>query len=951
MKTLLISFAISSLICFGSHIHAQTQLSGIVNRYAKVIELDSCLNELVVDTIEGFSIGDTLLLVQMQGVPPDSSLQYDYLPPENSGRCELITISAINGNRIGLEEYLLFQYDTRYSVQVVSVIYAHGDCQIVDTVRPKPWNGDTGGIVYLVVDGSLKMVTDIDATGCGFRGGRRSLDTTVISYTGLHCSYESGYAGEKGESLTKTAIGFGAGRGFFLNGGGGGNGHNSGGGGGGNVGKGGQGGNQSSRYGLDNTNGLGGNISMQTSNLLRLAGGGGGGHSDNSFGTNGGSGGGIVIIKTKSILGNFQTIRSRGEDALDATNDGAGGGGGGGTVYLYTSSYDDVIRVDVSGGSGGNTIGSNNSGICYAPGGGGGGGWLIGGGDPTGRFNIVYNILGGNAGKVLNSNNLACNNTTYGAMDGEKQSAFTDEWNGTFPRGTQKFTKPSVLTDGVQICKDSSVQLFATGAIKYYWRPENKVSNTQDSTPIVRPDSTTNFVVEMTDRRGCVFIDTVKVEVYHPASAKIIGESIVCDSSIILYYTQEGRKDVTYQWSGKGFIDTSTFSDTLQVQWGANTSGYLILNTVVNATGCTDRDSLPIKVGSNSNLYLSLNNQFLYSSNCNAVEDTLIFTLFDSCNGRQAELLETSISGSSRFSVAGGAVPRTIVTDDTLRIIYTPDPNSALDESASLRMKLKLGWKVFDTVITITGRNITPRLDITLTPTLTTNNIIAGDAAECTVYSSERIENRGLNSVSFDLIYDDDLLEVASIISQNGISATYTNATVTNGIATLPLTLTGTDMTIDKNAPLVTVKFKTYLTDTTLSTIELSAIQLNNNDATYKNCTLSATGNSTTFTQASICGDSTIRNYLVTGNLPLFISSLHPNPTTGDVTVDFTSLLEREATLEVLDDLGRVVYEEKLSAKHGMNNHTIPIPKHWSGTFFLRLQMGKDVITGKFVKQ
>lgn len=355
-------------------------------------------------------------------------------------------------------------------------------------------------------------------------------------------------------------------------------------------------------------------------------------------------------------------------------------------------------------------------------------------------------------------------------------------------------------------------------------------------------------------------------------------------------------------------------------------------------------------IGSNSTPQLSKDTISLSSEFCNVREDTLIFTLFDSCNCRQAELLEASVSGSNRFSVAGGTVPRTIVPNDTVRIIYTPDPNSSATDNATLNLKLKLGWKVFDTVITLTGKNISPHQDISFTPVLTANNLIAGKEAECNIFSSNRIQDRGLDKVTFDLTYDNDLLEVAEITAQAGMSATYTAPIVTNGIARQPITITGNNMTIDSLLPMVSVKFRTFLTDTTLSTIELSTINLNDDNPDYKNCTLSATGNSTTFTQASICGDSTIRSFMLTGKL-IDILSIRPNPTNEDATVSFESLANDKAQLQLIDELGKVVLEETLSTKRGANEHTIAIPKHWSGTFFVRLQIGKDVVTGKLVKQ
>ena len=353
-------------------------------------------------------------------------------------------------------------------------------------------------------------------------------------------------------------------------------------------------------------------------------------------------------------------------------------------------------------------------------------------------------------------------------------------------------------------------------------------------------------------------------------------------------------------------------------------------------------------IGSNSTPQLSKNNILFTSELCNVVEDTLAFTLFDSCNGRQATLLEASVSGSNRFSVTSGAVPRTIVPNDTVRIIYTPDPNSSATDNATLNLKLKLGWKVFDTIITLTGRNITPHLDVALTPMLTANNLVAGKEAECSIFSSNRIQDRGLDKVTLDLIYDNDLLEVASITAQTGMSATFSAPIVTSGIARLPITITSNNMTIDSLLPMVSVKFRTYLTDTTLSTIELSSIQLNDDDTDYKNCTLSATGKSTTFTQASICGDSTIRSFMMTGKL-IDILSIRPNPAKDHISIEVNALGKQSVVVEIFDALGNRQSQFASTLTVGNNVVTAPLSKFPSGAYIVRITAGTETTSARFI--
>lgn len=543
-------------------------------------------------------------------------------------------------------------------------------------------------------------------------------------------------------------------------------------------------------------------------------------------------------------------------------------------------------------------------------------------------------------GDVLFSNDGGNNwqeyisSTTHGTLG----IAFSDDLHGCFsvigsPKGDFLYT-----TDGGDSWGTSSIQ-------EECWQPLG-LPNTKILFALNEGDINTNPVGELyrSDNGGINWrkIFQYRIQNDFPVTGTI---SRVLDSVLLFQTTTNSSEgfmsstDGGYTWTPLcgpvGVIDTKFYSFDSYI-YACDKYGNLWLNT----TG----------IGSNSNPQLSKNNISLVSEFCNVKEDTLILTLFDSCNGRLAELLEASISGSSRFSVTGGGIPRTIIPNDTLRIIYTPDPHSALDESATLRLKFKLGWKVFDTIITITGRNITPQLDIALTPTVVNNNITAGNIAECAIYSSERVDKRGLNTIAFNLVYNNDLLEVESISSQSGTNASYGSAIIIDRTATLPITLTGNDITIEKHTSLINVKFKTFLTDTATSTIEVSSIQLNNDDPNYRNCTLSATGNSTTFEQASICGDSILREYMFGGELPRILN-IKPNPAYEDILVTFNSLVSGQATLQVINDIGDVSFEGKIVVTQGQNIHQVILSSLSSGTYFVRLQIGKDVVTGKFVKQ
>ena len=55
------------ILCLGSSVYtyAQTNISGVVNHYASVTNLDKITNSVTLDSIQNFSVGDRVMLIQM----------------------------------------------------------------------------------------------------------------------------------------------------------------------------------------------------------------------------------------------------------------------------------------------------------------------------------------------------------------------------------------------------------------------------------------------------------------------------------------------------------------------------------------------------------------------------------------------------------------------------------------------------------------------------------------------------------------------------------------------------------------------------------------------------------------------------------------------------------------------------------------------------------------------
>ncbi len=437
-------FALILLLKFQTADCQTAQISGIINRYAAVTDIDTCTGKLTVSDTTGFQAGASVLLIQMQGaeISTANNFLYGIIQSMNfAGRYERAVIDSVGQNAIFLQKRLVYPYNVPGKVQAVS-IPQYANATVTDTLRCQPWNGTTGGVLALDVAGTLTLNAPVLADGAGFRGGAAYIGT------GNNCNFlfpETNYfyalpnwrGGYKGEGIALPEVGKELGRGPQANGGGGGNDHNSGGGGGGNITDGGNGGDndEPSALGCDGYYpGVRGYAPLFSLNRIFMGGGGGAGHANNALGGAGMNGGGIIIIQAADINGSFPVISANGLSASFSNGDGAGGGGAGGTIWLKADSAPAGFIVRANGGIGGNTI-NNSSNRCFGPGGGGSGGRIL--------TNLpgIPSPSGGLAGVVTGSSN-PCNGTTGGASSGDPGLT---ETLPDIPQGDTDYLLPQIV--------------------------------------------------------------------------------------------------------------------------------------------------------------------------------------------------------------------------------------------------------------------------------------------------------------------------------------------------------------------------------------------------------------------------------------------------------------------------------------------------------------------------
>ena len=564
MKHLLLYFSVFFLSINAEHILAQSNISGIVNHYTRVTAFSSATT-LTVSTATGFKAGDTVMIFQAKGLVFNPDDPYTVAFEKDAGKYEITVINQIGGSSIEFTSPLLNTYDALESVQLIRVP-SYGNAYVTNLLTCAPWNKatQTGGVLVMIVDGTLELNADIDVSGKGFIRGLpytspgnclASIEPFYLNILNIHPDSTSG---KKGEGAITNTNPFAMGNNPAANGGGAGVGQFSGGAGGGNYGGGGHGAKESCAGDPDpNWGGWGGIIDFQffqnSEKRLFLGGGGGSGiQKTASSGSAGGNGGGIVIILAPHLKTNGYSIKANGEDVAALVSDGssAGGGGGGGMVLLSIDSVKNNLNVSVKGGNGGSTAPSN----CTGQGGGGGGGFvwhsglnlsfssLILAGGLTGLSAGCLNIssTNGTPGDSLNKLNLPLTGFLFNIIKGDQNICYN--------------TKPQKLTATQPKGGDGNFAfLWQSRVGATAWSDAVGINNLKEYTPGFLTD-TTHFRRVVSSAGISDTSKVVTVNVFPQITNNILApDSIICYGSPALKIRGSapagGKGGFTYLWA------------------------------------------------------------------------------------------------------------------------------------------------------------------------------------------------------------------------------------------------------------------------------------------------------------------------------------------------------------------------------------------------------------------
>ncbi|NQU82073.1 MAG: hypothetical protein HQ543_11185, partial [Bacteroidetes bacterium] len=143
-----------------------------------------------------FSVGDTVLLIQMKGLAIISnndanfgSRQYVY----SAGKYEIIIIASISGTNITLASDMTNSYDVNGHTQMVRVP-GYDNAIVTGNLTCPEWDtlSGTGGVIALIVGNKLSLEADIDVTGKGFGGAEPYTTSNVLCTTNSDYYFPAG---------------------------------------------------------------------------------------------------------------------------------------------------------------------------------------------------------------------------------------------------------------------------------------------------------------------------------------------------------------------------------------------------------------------------------------------------------------------------------------------------------------------------------------------------------------------------------------------------------------------------------------------------------------------------------------------------------------------------------------------------------------------------------------
>jgi gliding motility-associated-like protein len=146
---------------------------------------------------------------------------------------------------------------------------------------------------------------------------------------------------------------------------------------------------------------------------------------------------------------------------------------------------------------------------------------------------------------------------------------------------TAKTLPVVTVTPGTAVCKNTQLQLQATGGSTYQWLPASGLSNASIANPIASPVTTTTFVVVVTAANSCTATDSVKVAINPDPVFTISAADTTCLNTSAQLLATGG--DI-YTWSPASFVSNPNIANPTTTASSGTTYTVVIKELTCNNT-------------------------------------------------------------------------------------------------------------------------------------------------------------------------------------------------------------------------------------------------------------------------------------------------------------------------------------------------------------------------------
>ncbi|HYV91897.1 MAG TPA: gliding motility-associated C-terminal domain-containing protein, partial [Chitinophagales bacterium] len=140
------------------------------------------------------------------------------------------------------------------------------------------------------------------------------------------------------------------------------------------------------------------------------------------------------------------------------------------------------------------------------------------------------------------------------------------------------------------LCHGDTTQIFANGGTAYLWTPASGLSDPTIADPLAFPDSTTDYIVEVTGTYTlCHDYDTVRINVVPNLVGFAGSDTIVCPGFLVQLWANGGDY---YSWTPSSFINDTSIANPTVAPLDPTT--YQVI--ITNVYDCVDTETVFVDV-------------------------------------------------------------------------------------------------------------------------------------------------------------------------------------------------------------------------------------------------------------------------------------------------------------------------------------------------------------------